>query len=344
MKARPFIVPVFIPNHGCAHRCLFCNQHTVTGVSGLTGKDRLRAEINRFLGFRRQHRGKAEIAFYGGNFLGLDPARILSLLALATDYVHAGKVDGIRFSTRPDTIDEKNLGLISPFPVTSVELGVQSMNDAILAASRRGHTAQDTRQAVALLKTAGCTIGLQLMVGLPGDNEAISLSSAAQAAALAPGFVRIYPTLVLSGTALASWFRDGRYVPWSMDRAVTVVKKIYRLFQSRNIPVIRMGLQATEELSASDHVLAGPYHPSFGQLVFSEIYFDAVTAAGVKPDSGALTLAVNPAGESALRGIRNENLSRIQTRYGAGAVRVLTDTGLDPKTIRVQDRIVNLFG
>jgi hypothetical protein len=219
------------------------------------------------------------------------------------------------------------------------------MDDTILAKSRRGHTAQDTRQAVAHLKAKGFAIGLQLMVGLPGDSEVISLSSAARAADLSPDFVRIYPTLVLSGTALASWFRDGRYVPWPLNRAVTAVKALFRWFHRRNIPVIRMGLQASRELSDSDRVLAGPYHPSFGQLVFSEIYFDAVSAAlgGGKPDAETLTLAVHPAGESALRGIRNENLVRIRTRHGLDAVHVLADAALDPETLRVQDRVVSLF-
>jgi hypothetical protein len=62
--------------------------------------------------------------------------------------------------------------------------------------------------------------------------------------------------------------------PLSLEAAVTQTKELYRLFQKENIQVIRMGLQATEELEDDSTILAGPYHPAFGHLVHSEIFLD----------------------------------------------------------------------
>jgi histone acetyltransferase (RNA polymerase elongator complex component) len=194
---RPFIVPVFLPHAGCPHRCLFCNQHATTGQEDTLPSARtVRKTITDFLAHRRDPTRFTEISFYGGNFLGLPPEQIQLLLATAAAFVHKGRVNGIRFSTRPDTIDAKRLDLIAPYPVTTIELGVQSMQDDVLERSARGHTADDTRRAVALLAGRPYALGLQMMVGLPGDTTASALATARQLAGLSPDFVRIYPAVV----------------------------------------------------------------------------------------------------------------------------------------------------
>ena len=184
------------------------------------------------------------MSFYGGNFLGLESPKILSLLAEADRFARSGAVDSIRFSTRPDTITPERLDLVSGFPVATVEIGAQSMDDGVLAQSRRGHSAEDTRTAVRRLKARGLEVGLQMMVGLPGDTPEKALETAREIAALSPDFVRIYPTLVLKNSRLATWYHQGRYAPLSLDAAVSDVADFYAFFSLRRIPVIRMGLQA----------------------------------------------------------------------------------------------------
>ncbi|MBR9979527.1 MAG: radical SAM protein [Desulfatitalea sp.] len=274
---KPFVVPVFIPHAGCPHRCAFCNQHSTTGQgTSMPTVSAIRTAIQDFLAHRRDPRRPTEIAFYGGSFLGLPREQVQLLLTTATRFVQQGQADGIRFSTRPDTIDPPRLAWLAPFPVTTVELGVQSMSDPVLESVDRGHTAADTCRAIALLKARPYQLGLQMMVGLPGDTPEASLATAHQLAGLAPDFVRIYPALVLRGSRLARWYLRGQYTPMDLEATVTLVAALFQIFARHAIPVIRMGLQATANLTDSDQIIAGPFHPAFGERVHSAVWLDAI--------------------------------------------------------------------
>ena len=265
-------------------------------------------------------------------------AEIKFWLDLADEFFSRGLVDGIRFSTRPDTIDAGRLDILENYPVATVELGVQSMDDQVLTAAGRGHSAADTIQAVAALKARQLGIGLQMMVGLPGDSDARTLKTARQMADLSPDCVRIYPTVVVENSRLAQWFKKGKYMPLALEDAVTLVKKVYLLFSQENIAVIRMGLQASGDLDDGSTVLAGPYHPAFGHLVYSEIFWDnalkAIEAAGVVKDP--LTIFVNPRSISKMRGLNNSNIKRLKRNYRFELIEVVPDASLaeDELTVR----------
>ena len=244
LPKKPLIIPIFIPHAGCPHQCVFCNQNIITGAPSESLNASLANTIDRFLTYKRPSRSHVEVSFYGGNFLGLPEERILHLLIEAKSFIDSGKIESIRFSTRPDTIDEDRLNLIAPFPISTIELGVQSMDEKVLGISKRGHTAGDTVDAVVRLKEKGFNIGLQMMTGLPGDTVAGSLETAQKIIALKPDFVRIYPTLVLEGSALALLYKKKQYIPISLEECVDQLKALHLLFQSAHIPVIRMGLQA----------------------------------------------------------------------------------------------------
>ena len=203
-EQKPLIVPVFVPHSGCPHRCVFCNQSIITGVPDASlDPMAIRRQISTFLDGCKPTSRPSQIAFYGGNFLGLPPDTVKMLLTEAARFVSEKRVDGIRFSTRPDTINSDSLMLLSGYPVQTVEIGVQSMNDRILAIAERGHTADETRCAAALTKEKGFQLGLQIMVGLPGDDETVSMETARQAGTLSPDFVRIYPAVVVAGSRMA---------------------------------------------------------------------------------------------------------------------------------------------
>jgi histone acetyltransferase (RNA polymerase elongator complex component) len=212
------------------------------------------------------------------------------------------------------------------------------MNDRVLTLARRGHTASDSAMAMARLKEAGYRIGAQLMVGLPGDDDALSLASGEAIARLAPDFVRIYPTLVLRGSRLAVAYRRGRYAPWPLERCVATVKHLYYLFQARGIPVIRMGLQASADLEDGQAVLAGPYHPAFGHLVLSEVFLDrASTSLSQAPAAGeAVRLRVHPRSVACLRGHKNRNLEALRRRFGLRDIQVLADERLGLAELTVE--------
>jgi histone acetyltransferase (RNA polymerase elongator complex component) len=327
----PFVIPVFIPHAGCPHQCLFCDQTRTTNRDRtFPTESQIDAEINRFLSYRRDHRRWTEISFFGGNFLGLSDSQIMQLLTIADRYIQTGRAQGIRFSTRPDTIDEKRVALIRDYPISTIEIGAQSMNASVLAMSRRGHSPDDTIKAVKLLKNNGFRTGLQMMVGLPAESEQAAVTSAQQMAGLAPDFVRIYPCLVLRGSPLARWYSQGRFVPLSLEKSVSLVKRIYSLMTVRGITVIRMGLQPTTELNSGAGVLAGPFHPAYGELVYSALWMDALrrTLSSHNVNDGNLTIEIHPKAGSRIRGHRRCNLKRLRREYHLTRIKIVPDSQL----------------
>jgi histone acetyltransferase (RNA polymerase elongator complex component) len=321
---RPTIVPVFLPHAGCPHRCVFCNQETITGQADHASTPDLPALVTRFLGGKPASARHVELAFYGGNFLGQPPHRVQSWLAAARELVRQGWIGSVRFSTRPDSIDDQRLRWIAGGPVHTVEVGGQSMDDAVLSAAGRGHSARHTALAVDRLRRGGFRVGIQTMIGLPGQDGRSALVSAGRFAALEPDFVRIYPCLVIAGSPLAAAYRRGTFRPLSLGEAVSTCARIWRVFARRKIPVIRMGLQASAELSDDAHVLAGPYHPAFGHLVFSELCQEAL-ARGLRrlPTAGqTVRITAHPRRLSQVRGLGNANLTALTKRFNLAAIQI----------------------
>ncbi len=328
---RPFIIPVFLPHCGCPHRCVFCNQHAVTNIKqNLPSPEGVDTVIKKFVSYKGKRRGEAQIAFFGGNFLGLGTQDIVAFLSVAARYVRDGRVDGIRFSTRPDTITHAKMDLIAPFPVQTIELGVQSMNARVLRLSGRGHTRAETIAAVNLLHERGYQIGLQLMIGLPGDDEHISYETGRKVAELEPNFVRIYPALVLKGSRMAQWFQTGKFKPLPLDKCVTRVKNLYLYFNRHAIAVVRMGLQATEGFSRNKEILSGPYHPAFGHLVHSELFLDMaqITLKAGDINRAAVMILVHPRSISKMRGLKNNNIRILQSKFGIRSLQVRPEASL----------------
>ncbi|MBI5843141.1 MAG: radical SAM protein [Deltaproteobacteria bacterium] len=331
-KARPFIAPVFLPQEGCPHRCIFCDQKGATGITQappLTPSG-VREAVEGFLPFCGPDRGKIEIAFYGGNFLGLAPERAEELLAEAARYVSEGRADCIRLSTRPDTISGQSLDLCEKYPVAVIEVGVQSMDDAVLSACNRGHSADCARIAVQKIKARGIGVGVHLMVGLPGET-ADSLAATARAVAeMAPDFVRIHPTLVVSESPLEKIWRTGGYRTLSLEQAVARTLIVYEVMEGAGIKVARMGL-FTPQGQACESILAGPVHPAFGHLVQSESFrkkaaalLAAQNSRGQKPSFG-----VNPKSVSRFRGMNNDNVRRLCLEFGLLGMDVVPDPALE---------------
>ena len=338
---RPFIVPVFIPHAGCPHRCVFCDQRRTTGqTDGIPDLKIVMHTITTFLRYRRNRANWSEISFYGGNFLGLKTADRHALLAAAATFVRQGDIDGIRFSTRPDTIDTERLASLEDFPVTTIEVGVQSLCDHVLALNQRGHTAAQAEEALHLLRTrTNYTLGVQLMVGLPGDQIGGLLATGSRMAVLKPDFVRIYPTLVLRGSRLANWFAQGRFTPHSLEQSLEQTRSLYEIFYHSHIPVIRMGLQPTAELSPSAGVAAGPFHPSYGELVVSGLWRDAVLRHLQQYDTrnGSLTIRIHPRSVSRLIGQHRRNLVAWKSQWPIQSIEIVHDPSLPENLANVNE-------
>lgn len=278
MPPKKRIYPIFLPHAGCPFQCIYCNQNAV--ASGFAKEsdpvEIARTSLNKYSETVSGSGAAGEVAFYGGTFTALPREVMEAILQMAARFVAAGVFSGIRFSTRPDCLEAGICDILSRYPVKTVELGVQSMSDRVLSASRRGYEAQAVLDAAGRVRQYDWTLGVQLMAGLPEDTSESFLDSVKATIAIDTDFVRIYPALVFSGTRLADWFAEGAYRPWSLEHAVKSVAVAYDLFLRAGIPVIRMGLHSDPALEKPGVVVGGPHHPSFGQLVRCRWWRDRV--------------------------------------------------------------------
>ncbi len=270
------IVPIFIPHQGCPYRCVFCNQNEISGAEKEGDQARLESAFNTYLKSRPLEKLPAirEAAFYGGTFTALPVKRQEFLLSSVQLWVDRGYVQSLRLSTHPGAVDAGALALLDKYSVEIIELGVQSTDPEVLRRSGRGDTPESLGQSVHLIRSKGYGLGLQLMLGLPGDSEEIFQRSVSDMLQFKPDFVRIYPALVVRETALYEMYKKGEYAPWSLDRTVNALKRAVKRFEDAGIPVIRLGLHPEPSLLAN--LVDGPYHPALRSLVESRICFDTL--------------------------------------------------------------------
>ncbi len=267
-------IPIFIPHEGCPHDCVFCNQRKITGLQTSVKPEAVEAFLKEYLAYLQKEERRIEVAFFGGSFTGLPLAMQEQFYRAAAKF--SKDISGIRLSTRPDYINQEVLELAKAWGVTMIELGAQSSSDAVLWENHRGHQFVQTKDAVKMIREYGIGVGLQMMTGMAGSNREIDLQTAQDLAALYPDCVRIYPTLVLKDTLLEKRYMAGAYLPQTMEEAIETAKEILLLFRKKEIPVIRLGLHAGEELQETGNVVAGPFHPAFGELVESRIWRDCL--------------------------------------------------------------------
>lgn len=308
------IIPLFIPHYGCPHQCIFCNQIRITGHTTPVTAREAAETIERYRGTGSGDR-YWEAAFYGGSFTALPLPVMESLLRPAWQALQENRIQGIRLSTRPDCINGPVLTLLKRMGVSTVELGVQSLDEEVLRQAGRGHTAQDAAEAVRQLREAGFHVGLQFMIGLPGETDASLRSTARRGAALHPDFVRLYPVLVLRGTRLQQMYEAGEYRPLTVQEAVLRCAFLKRWYGAHEIPVIRMGLQATAELDGGEGLLAGPYHAAFGELVDQAIVFHNLYRA-LFPLRHPVEIICHPADRSKVMGQHRKSWERLCRQFG----------------------------
>ncbi len=266
MKA--LIYPVFIPFMGCSYRCVYCNQHLATSVrfSHEEVVSFVHNAIMQHVGVIKNNGRRGEVAFFGGTFTNLPFDVMKWCLEEAARWVEQGLFTGIRFSTRPDCFNDRIFHILSCYPVSTVELGVQSLNDSVLKLSGRRYSRDTVVDVSKEIKNLGWKLGIQLMPGLPSDSKKSFMDTVEGVRCIKPDFVRLYPTIVFKNTVLESWYRKGQYVPLSLKDAIKWCVDAVNILEGDGIAIIRIGLQANEELN-SGAVVAGPYHPSLGYLV-----------------------------------------------------------------------------
>lgn len=260
------IIPIFIPHKGCPNDCIFCNQRKITARSAAVTPEDVRTTIRTWL-TTLQDVPVVEAAFYGGSFTGIPLEEQRAYLEVAREYRENGAIQKIHLSTRPDYITPEILDNLKEYSVDTIELGVQSFDEDVLRQSRRGHTVQQVYDAVAQIQDYGFELGIQLMIGLPGDTMEKCLYSARETARLRPQLARLYPTIVLDETDLYEEYRQGTYIPLSREEAVLRTKEMYKILEASGITIMRVGLKSTDLIGDGGAINGGTYHPAFRQLV-----------------------------------------------------------------------------
>ena len=270
-KDNTYIIPIFIPHRGCKNECVFCNQRKISGEQRNVTPEDVRGEIQKFLELYKDETREKQIAFFGGSFTGIDIKLQEEYLTVANEYISKGLVKNIRISTRPDYIDENILSFLKKYNVEIIELGVQSMSDDVLLASKRGHTVEDVVKASKLIKAYGFTLGHQIMVGLPQSTEGKEIYTIKQVIDLKPSILRIYPVYVLKDSKLYDMAKSLEYIPLTLKEAVKRTANIYKIAVEANINVIRIGLQTTEEINSKNTEILGPVCDNYRERILSYI-------------------------------------------------------------------------
>ena len=301
-------ISIFVPHIGCPNKCSFCNQRYITGSCWAPGTADVAKAVAEAKNSKNFDSKTAEIAFFGGSFTAINRNYMTDLLMTAEQFVKDGTVKGIRISTRPDAINDEILTLLKEHGVTSIELGAQSMNDRVLRMNNRGHTSGDVERASKLIRERGFELGLQMMTGLYGDSDNSAVKTAEKLIALKPDTIRIYPTIVLKDTDLAALYADNIYKPQTLDGAITLAARLYKMFTENGIRVIRLGLHSIEE----NAYIAGPWHPAFSELCQSQIMLTGVLSE--LREKGKYKINVAKSAVSKMTGQGRKNMIFLKSR------------------------------
>lgn len=266
------IIPVFIPHKGCPNDCVFCNQKKITARSSNVTMSDVRNTIETYLSTLEGSSVETiEVAFFGGSFTGIPMEEQSAFLSVAKEYKDSGRIDKIHMSTRPDYVNEEILDNLKRYDADTIELGVQSFDDEVLKRAGRGHNSQVVYESSRLIKDYGFQLGIQLMVGLPGDTMEKAVYSARETVKIGPSIARLYPTIVINDTELYNMYMRGEYQPLTQDEAIVRTKAMYEIIDEAGIKIIRVGLKSSDLINENGEISGNTYHPAFRQLVEGEI-------------------------------------------------------------------------
>jgi elongator complex protein 3 len=169
----------------------------------------------------------------------------------------------ITFETRPDWSRREHIMRMLDLGVTKVELGVQHVNDEILAFNRRGCTVADTVEANRLLRDAGIKVGFHMMPNLPHstlESDKEMFETIFSDPRFKPDFLKIYPTLVTPGSEIEDLWKRGEYMPYDEDSLIKLIAYAKSL-----IPEYTRLSRIQRDIPAK-LIVAGSRHSNFRQL------------------------------------------------------------------------------
>ena len=136
---------------------------------------------------------------------------------------------GLVVETRPDWITPDEIRHMRRLGVTKVQIGVQSLEDNVLALNKRGHTVAEVSHALGLLRTAGFKLHLHWMPNLYGatlESDRESFHRFFSDPSIRPDELKIYPCSLIAGTALYEKWQAGEYTPYTEKELVALLADI----------------------------------------------------------------------------------------------------------------------
>jgi len=321
------VIPVFIPEKACPFRCVYCNQFHITEHTCSVEPEDVKQQIDNYLKTISSET-TVRVGFFGGSFTGMPIAEQNRYLDVVQPYIEKGSISEIQLSTRPDYINEEILKNLQTHHVTTIELGAQSLDDEVLRLAGRGHTAAEVEQASALIRSYHFKLGLQMMLGLPGDTRDKALKTARRIVELGAQCTRIYPTLVIKDTELETMYREGNYQPLTMDEAVAQAADVMDIFE-------QAGVHPSEGLISKETLVAGPFHVSFKELVETERWRRKLLTTIGDSQGGTLMLTVHPSDVNAVVGYNGANRKWLEERFQQVVIR--QDEGVENGKLKVEN-------
>ncbi len=253
------VVTAFSAPYSCPHgTCVFCPggprfgtpQSYLKDSPGMRGalavgfdpREQVRRSLRKYAA-NGHSTGKVEAIIEGGTFIatpadyqasfvrgvyeGLngEPSGTLEEAQLRNQSAESRCV-GLTLESKPDRCTPPDVDLMLGYGVTKLEIGVQSLRDAALSRSNRGHTVADTFRAFQVARDAGLKVAAHMMPGLPGaspDEDLEDLRRLFEDEGLRPDMSKIYPTLVVPGTALEMQMKAGLYEPYPLELVVDML-------------------------------------------------------------------------------------------------------------------------
>jgi hypothetical protein len=249
---------------------VYCDQNAITADAGGCAAPLPEAAAAKM----KSMPDPVELCYFGGSFARQSRDTIRACLD-AVRFAPVGSV--VTFSSYPGDFHGRRgdelVSLLREYPVGTVELGVPSLDGEVLRACGRPDEPENIKNVLIKLRDVGFHLGVQVMIGLPGQSMESSKADVEGLGALIGGSgqwdLRMYPCLVLRNTELEVMYRTGAYEPLDLDRAVRWAGALLRAAGRVGFKAIRVGLQDSESLRSS--IAAGPWHPAFGELALAEM-------------------------------------------------------------------------
>ena len=215
--------------HSCKGNCLFCfksegftksttpNEDTLLAKNtSWNGKKQLEARFKNY-SLKKDSGIKCDFALKGDSFASHSEEYLRNYTKELYDFLNGTKSSTLKeaadlqkiskdkcvtfkIETRPDQIDIKKCLFFMELGITTVEIGVQSLDDNVLKYNHRGHTTKEVIHATKLLRQFGFEVVYQMMVGLPGSNREIEKKMYTKTLwdeQYSPDAIKVYPCLLL---------------------------------------------------------------------------------------------------------------------------------------------------